>query len=172
MLQQLVHHYHIALIGSTGSPKQRVKDHYISLRDLVIGSTVWARKTETIVVMQREHGKETDEITIATVLLRNNRPEQFPLVFDPSTGRLRILTDEERAARQIAEEDSAFLKWVLAHARFTRAQARRAFSKMSGETLQQRLEQLLQAKVILPDGKQGQSPRYVVPSIFEDEKVE
>src|SRR5690348_15831460 len=58
-LQQVADHYHVAIIGSTGSPKQKVKERYIGLRDQIIGSTVWARKTETIVVLQRENGKET-----------------------------------------------------------------------------------------------------------------
>jgi hypothetical protein len=164
VLHQVAEHYHVALIGSTGSPKQRPKDRYISLRDQVIGSTVWARKTETIILLQREHGKETDEITIATVLARNNTPEQFCLVFDSKTGRLRALSEEELALRKAKDLFSAFLEWVLQHEMFTQADARKAFPRMSGDVLKKRLEELLESKTIIFDGKKGKSPRFIVPS--------
>lgn len=164
LLQQVAEHYHIALIGSTGSPKQRPKDRYISFRDQAIGSTVWSRKAETVVVLQREHGKETDDVTILTVLPRNNRAEQFHLIFESSTGRLRSLTEEEMALRRAKEDASGFLDWVLKREAFTRAEARRAFPGMSGETMTRRLQNLLDSKTILPDGKAGKTPRFIVPS--------
>jgi hypothetical protein len=170
LLQQVAEHYHIALIGSTGSPKQRPKDHYISLRDQVIGSTVWARKTETIVILQREHGKETDDITIATVLARNSRPEQFYLVFEPDTGRLRALTEEEYVARQNQQEFKELLAWIFQRESFTQGEVRRAFPKMSGLTLAKRLETLLSSKTILPDGKSGKSRRFIVPSVSSNQE--
>jgi hypothetical protein len=101
LLQKVAEHYHVAIIGSTGSPKQKSKDRYIGLRDQVIGTSVWGRKTETIVVLQKENGKETDDVTIMTVLPRNDKPEVFNLVWD--RGRFRVSGRRRFSNRKIKQ---------------------------------------------------------------------
>ena len=86
-LFKVAEHYHVAIIGSTGCPKMKPKDRYTSLRDTVIGSSVWSRKVETILTLQKENGKETDDITLMTVLPRNAKVEEFRLTFED--GRLK-----------------------------------------------------------------------------------
>jgi Bifunctional DNA primase/polymerase, N-terminal/AAA domain len=85
-LYAVADHYHVAIIGSTGCPKMKPKDKYTSLRDTVIGSSVWGRKVETIITLQKEDGKESDDITIMSVMPRNAKFEEFRLLFEQ--GRL------------------------------------------------------------------------------------
>jgi len=166
LLQQVAEHYHIALVGSTGAPKQKPKEGYVALRDRVIGSTVWARKTETIVVLQRENGKETDDMTLMTVLPRNDKPEEFQLVWE--RGRFRALTAEEIQAGQEKTTTDAFVEWVFGRETFTRNQAKAAFKSMSGRTLTERLEGMVTAGAVKRHTK-GTQVFFSVPAVLGQE---
>lgn len=164
LLQKVAEHYHVAIIGSTGSPKQKSKDRYIGLRDQVIGTSVWGRKTETIVVLQKENGKETDDVTIMTVLPRNDKPEVFNLVWD--RGRFRALRPEEIQQQEEKTASDDLIQWVLGREAFTRAEARKAFGSMSGKTFSDRLEALIKCQAIKRHTK-GARVFYSVPSVAE-----
>jgi hypothetical protein len=164
LLQQLAEHYHIAIIGSTGSPKMKAKEGYTLLRDQVIGSSVWARKAETIIVLQREHGKETDDVTVMTVLPRNAKAEVFNMVFE--RGRYRAMTAEEMQAGKENSASTALLNWIMERESFTRAELKRAFGSMSGTTLTQRIDGLIRSGVIKRHTK-GTNVYFSVPSVEE-----
>jgi putative DNA primase/helicase len=164
LLQQLAEHYHIAIIGSTGSPKMKAKDGYTLLRDQVIGSSVWARKAETIIVLQREHGKETDDVTVMTVLPRNAKAEVFNMVFE--RGRYRAMTAEEMQAGKENSASMALLNWIMERESFTRVELKRAFGSMSGTTLTQRIDGLIRSGVIKRHTK-GTNVYFSVPSVEE-----
>jgi hypothetical protein len=127
-LYRVADHYHVAIIGSTGCPKMKPKDTYTSQRDRVIGSSVWGRKVETIVTLQREHGHETDEITMMTVLPRNAKVEEFRLEF--KDGRL---VEAPPVAEHVAQELSPEA-FVRGRGKFSRAQLQRAMGWSKNKT--------------------------------------
>lgn len=140
-LQRVAEHYHVAIVGSTGCPKKAPKDEYKSLRDTVFGSTAWARKVETIVAMQMENGKETDEVIVMTVMPRNARVERFRLKFED--GRLvevPPVAEEEKNEGQVTVQDIE--RWATELGKpFCVDDAWERFSWVSRDTIKRRIEQ-------------------------------
>jgi AAA domain len=85
-LQKLAKHYHIAIIGSVGSPKMRIGEGYASKRDSIFGTVAWSRKTETVAVLQFPQGDDTDNRRTLAVLLRNGPAEKYDMKME--NGRL------------------------------------------------------------------------------------
>ncbi len=85
-LQRIASHYHISIILSVGSPKQKVGENYVAKRDQVIGTIAWGRTAETIIVMQYLEGDDTDRRRSVSVLLRNSMAEKYKMAFE--NGRL------------------------------------------------------------------------------------
>jgi hypothetical protein len=86
MLAKLAFHYHIAIIGTVGSPKMKQKDGWFtSDRDSIFGSAIWGRMTDTIVVMKFIQNKSSGEIEDAfrkmKVMPRDGAPEKFVTTF-------------------------------------------------------------------------------------------
>jgi hypothetical protein len=94
-LRQIAEHYHISIIGSVGSPKQRIGEGYASKRDNLFGTVAWSRKTETVAVIQYLGGDDTDCRRQLAVLLRNGPAEKYKLKMEH--GRLVIDEDEDQA---------------------------------------------------------------------------
>ncbi len=92
-LRQIAEHYHISIIGSVGSPKQRMGEGYASKRDNLFGTVVWSRKTETVAVIQYVGGDDTDCHRQLAVLLRNGPAEKFNLKMEH--GRMVVVADGE-----------------------------------------------------------------------------
>jgi hypothetical protein len=162
-LHKLVKHYHIAFIGSTGSPKMKPKDSYISIRDQITGTAVWSRKVETVALLQHEQGKETDKVTILSVVPRNAPTEVFQMEF--KQGRLRRLDPKLLEQSAATDAQQAFLDWVLARETFTRPEAQRSFRSLSGVALNKRLEGLASAGVIKRRTKGSKTYYTVVDNI-------
>ena len=91
-LQRLAAHYHISIIGSVGSPKQRIGEGYASKRDSIFGTVAWSRKTETVMVLQYLAGDDTDSRRTIAVLLRNGPAEKYDLKMED--GRLVVATKD------------------------------------------------------------------------------
>jgi hypothetical protein len=87
-LQRIAQHYHIALIGSVGSAKQKAGEGYTSKRDNIFGSIAWSRKAETVAIIQYLEGDDMDDRRILSVLLRNGAPEKYKLKLE--NGRLVV----------------------------------------------------------------------------------
>jgi hypothetical protein len=159
-LGDFAHHYHVAVIGSTGSPKMTAKNGYVSTRDKIIGSTMWGRKVETIIFLNRESGKETDDITIMTILPRNAAAEEHKLRY--SDGRLQVIAPGVLDAAQASKNQLALHEWIREQETFTRADCKRQFKSMNGSALSDRLNGFLRAGLIKQRTK-GAKVWYEVP---------
>jgi hypothetical protein len=94
-IQKIAAHYHLALVGSVGSPKTKQGEGYVSKRDNLFGTVAWGRKTETIAVLQCHEGDDMSPRRNLSILLRNGPPEKYSLKLD--SGRLVELAKEEVA---------------------------------------------------------------------------
>jgi hypothetical protein len=160
-LYEFAHHYHVAVIGSIGSPKMKSKDGYVSTRDKIIGSQIWGRMVETIVYISRENGKETDDVTLLEILPRQAKPEVHQMRF--TRGRLERIHPIEVEEKQMAQTDRDLLEWVQNQDVFTRAQCSRQFPKINGGRLTNRLQGFVRSGIV-KERKRGDKLSYVVPS--------
>ena len=87
-LQMIAKHYHLAIVGSVGSAKQKIGEGYISKRDHIFGSIAWSRMSETIAVIQYLEGDDMDNRRTLSVLPRNAAPEKYKLKLE--NGRLVV----------------------------------------------------------------------------------
>jgi hypothetical protein len=100
-LQSIARHYHIAIIGSVGSAKQKVGEGYTSKRDHIFGSVGWGRTCETVAVLQYVEGDDMDKRRTLSVLPRNAAPEKYNLKLE--NGRLVVDNSESEPSR-VSEE--------------------------------------------------------------------
>lgn len=77
-LQQFAEARHLAVIGTVGSPKMKARDGYKAPRDRAIGSSVWARKAETVLDIVEDQETEARHVTLLT---RDARAQKMTLVF-------------------------------------------------------------------------------------------
>jgi hypothetical protein len=84
-IQRFAEDRHVAVIGTVGAPKVKGREGYKAPRDRAIGSSVWARKADTVVDIVQDH--DTD-MRYVTLLARNNKPQKITLGFDEE-GQLR-----------------------------------------------------------------------------------
>ena len=118
-LNKIAQHYHIAIIGSLGSPKTQEGKGYSAARDNVIGSTAWGRTVETIALMQFPKGDDTSGKRKLTVMLRNAPPEKFFLKLQE--GLLEIDPDShEESFDDRAEQESREIEWYKTQARLAK----------------------------------------------------
>ena len=84
LLTQVARRYHIAILGTLGSPKIKIGQGYACMRDNVLGSGGWARECETMIVMQFPTGSKavTKGKRVMTVMPRNAADEFFTLGFN------------------------------------------------------------------------------------------
>jgi hypothetical protein len=87
-LQRIAEHYHMAIIGSVGSAKQKIGEGYVSKRDHVFGTIAWSRMAETIAILQYVDGDDTDARRSLSVLPRNGAAEKYKLKLE--NGRLAV----------------------------------------------------------------------------------
>lgn len=166
-LQRTAAHYHVAIIGSTGAPKQKPKDRYTSHRDSIIGSQAWSRKVETVATLQKENGSEEDDITVLSVMLRNGPFESFRLKFED--GRLV----EAPPAVEGGDEDGkpTFVEveaWVKTQVEpFDLLALRQRFQLLTATAAKAMIDQLLVYKVVHVV-TQGRNKTYVAetPEVF------
>jgi hypothetical protein len=139
-LQHIAAHYHVALILSVGSPKQKPQEQYRLRRDRIFGSQLWARMAETVALLSAV-GDDTTEKRQLDVLHRNAKAESFALEF--LNGRLVEATPvtDQQIQMQI-------LDWARSIERFTSHQLAKAFPKVSGTRRQNILSGLVQAGLL------------------------
>ncbi len=118
LLVQVARHYHIAIIGTLGSPKIKVGQEYAYMRDNVLGSGGWARDAVTMIIMQFPQGPRT--ITkgkrIMTVMPRHGDDEFFTLGFE--NGQVVQVPDfEDNAAVDSPSEE---IEWFQAQFRLAK----------------------------------------------------
>jgi hypothetical protein len=125
-LQKIASHYHIALIGSVGAPKERVGEGYIATRDNIIGSVVWSRKSETIACLKYVKGDDTDRRRKLVVLPRNAGAEKFDMKLED--GRLVV---DHSAVEESAPKVGGDIAWYRAQGDWFTPEDVRAAWKMS-----------------------------------------
>jgi hypothetical protein len=96
-LLKVAEHYDLAIIFSAGSPKRKVKEGYLAVRDRVIGSSAWGRKTSTLVEVVEEQNEEhrrivtvlsrTARAQVLTMTMRNGRLEPAALEVNITAGK-------------------------------------------------------------------------------------
>jgi hypothetical protein len=145
LMQQVAEHHHIALVGTTGAPKFKPNEGYVGLRDRVIGSGNWARMSETIIVLQKEHHKETDVHTLMYVLGRNDAIEQFTLEWE--NGKYRALTSDELEKEKNLSETDEILSWMSVKGKFKKQDLRNKF-KLNGKQIKRKLEEFMQKGIL------------------------
>jgi hypothetical protein len=79
-LMKVARHYRIAMIGSLGSAKLKTKEQWAAKRSALIGSQAWARRAETVMVIEGEDDSQRN----LTVQSRNGKAEKYSLAFDIS----------------------------------------------------------------------------------------
>jgi len=116
-LDKVAKRYHIAVIGSLGSPKVKVGMGYIAKRDNLLGSAAWGRLCETIVNLQFPKSDDTSGRRELYVLLRNGKSEHLSLGF--RDGQLEIIPDCDTAGDK---DDSVFqeIQWFKEQARLAK----------------------------------------------------
>lgn len=100
-LQKIAAHYHLAMVCSVGSPKTKVGQGYVSKRENVIGSIVWARMAETILVLQYRDGDDIDKRRAVSVLPRNSAAEKYAMTFEDG----RLVVDATQAGEEPVDAD-------------------------------------------------------------------
>jgi hypothetical protein len=100
-LERIAHYYHIAIVGSVGTPKQKLKDSYIAKRDNIIGTTIWGRKVETVVCLQYLDGDDTDSKRLLFILPRNGVPEIYKMVMDGGRLIVDLSADMPKIPREV-----------------------------------------------------------------------
>jgi hypothetical protein len=77
-LQGVAEHFHIALIGSLGSPKTKRGEGYAAKRDQLCGSEAWGRNCETVMIFEfSEEDDGSSPRRELSVLPRNAPAEMF-----------------------------------------------------------------------------------------------
>ena len=117
LLVQVAAQYHIAIIGTLGSPKIKIGQGYTCLRDNVLGSGGWSRECETMIVIQFPQGSpaQTKGRRVMTVMPRNAKEEFFTLGFN--RGQLEQVPDIKDDATENPSEE---IEWFQAQARLAK----------------------------------------------------
>jgi hypothetical protein len=113
LLNQVAKHYHIAIIGTLGSPKIKIGQGYVAKRDNLLGSSAWGRECEAILNLQFPKSDDTDGRRLMFVLLRNGPAEKFTLEFQQ--GQLVQIPDIEESDE--VDSASAEIEWFQDQAR-------------------------------------------------------
>lgn len=111
MLGELAQRYHIAIVGSGGSPKLKEGQAFLQSRDNFFGSEKWGRTAETMMMIQKVKPKGRRHLQVE---LRNAATEEFTLEFQDG-----ILVPVEASPEDTAEVDKDDLEilWFKAQAR-------------------------------------------------------
>jgi hypothetical protein len=132
-IADLAKHYHIAVIGTVGSPKMKPKDAYKARRDQILGSSMWARLADTVTHIETEEGDDMAKIRVMTVLTRNNPTVQYRLEFKGG-----LLVESTLDVENVAKTDTqrVFFEYISTQLEpFTYTTVRRQFKGMSGTAL-------------------------------------
>jgi CHC2 zinc finger/AAA domain/Toprim-like len=80
-LQKVAERYHIAIIGSVGSPKAKEGHGYNISRENILGSGAWGRGSATVITIQFPKGDDSTAKRIVKVLPRRAKPERLTMEF-------------------------------------------------------------------------------------------
>ncbi len=150
-LLEVAQHFHIAVIGTVGTPKLKVGESFSNDRDAAFGSVAWSRKSETIWTLKPH---KDDKLKVTLSMLPRHSPKE-EIVLEWIDGKLVEMSEDRLAADREKREANAFLMWVLNQDTFTKNEARK-HSTMNGKRLNRRLEGLCAGAVIKKRFNKGQ----------------
>jgi hypothetical protein len=114
LLNELAWFYHIAIIGTVGSPKQNNKQFYELDRDSIYGSALWGRMTDTLILLKyvkpnpKRPDENTDNLRVIRALPRDGKPETFNCHWEK--GRLVETAIEAAVSGDSADEVAEWMK--------------------------------------------------------------
>lgn len=152
LLNQLAFYYHIAIIGTVGSPKQNNKQFYELDRDSIYGSAIWGRMTDTVIIMKYVRPKkgqniDADNFRNIRACTRDGKPETFPCVW--VGGRLLLAEGNEPP-----EAEDPTVSWIKGQTSYWTIPAMAAALNMS-ESACRRVVKKLNGKVQEKPGPKG-----------------
>ena len=107
-IQRVATRYNVAVLATVGSPKQKAKDKF-SGRDSIFGSAAFARKVETIVLVNWYDIEDQNGTRIVDVLLRTGKAERMYFQWGD---RGLVKTDKPDDPKE-SEESAAFAKMYV-----------------------------------------------------------
>jgi len=112
LLHAVAERFHIAIIGTLGSPKIKVGQGYAAKRDNMLGSSGWGRKCETYLNLQFPKSDDMDSRRLLFMLPRNGKSEKLTLEFNH--GQLERIPD---IIEDELDSPSTELDWYQTQAR-------------------------------------------------------
>jgi Bifunctional DNA primase/polymerase, N-terminal/Primase C terminal 1 (PriCT-1)/AAA domain len=104
LLGEVAAHFHIAIVGSLGSPKIKMGQGYAAKRDNLLGSSAWARKCETVLILQFPNSDDTKGQRALFVLPRNAPVETFTLGFVDGNLEVQQPEAKDKHSAEVARE--------------------------------------------------------------------
>jgi hypothetical protein len=104
-LRRIAAKHNVAVIGTMGSAKIKEATGGYNGRDKLFGSTAWARKTSTIILLDGYADEELEDYRKLTILYRASKKEKYYFQFTESGF---FQTDEPKSAPNIAGETAEF----------------------------------------------------------------
>jgi len=124
-------HFHIAIVGTVGSPKLKVGEDFANERERLFGSGAWGRMAATVWILTPA-GKDAARVNLS-MLGRHSKRQTA--VLEWQQGKLVELAEQQLQR----EGDTTMVEWILEQQQFTRAQLRKQFG-LSGSTVNRKLE--------------------------------
>jgi len=124
-------HFHIAIVGTVGSPKLKVGEDFANERERLFGSGAWGRMAATVWILTPA-GKDAARVNLS-MLGRHSKRQTA--VLELQQGKLVELAEQQLQR----EGDTTMVEWILEQQQFTRAQLRKQFG-LSGSTVNRKLE--------------------------------
>lgn len=100
-MQRVAKQYHVAIVSTVGSPKQKENDRYASGRDQFMGSVAFGRKSETCISIENTSDAQVRKLN---VMPRNTAKEEF--FFTWSAAGLTLTTEPTEPDKR-ADDNSA-----------------------------------------------------------------
>ena len=84
-LQRIATKHNVCILATVGSPKMKGDDRYFG-RDALYGSSVFARKVETVMLISLTNRENADSARLYDIYPRNGRMEKMYMAWEPSKG--------------------------------------------------------------------------------------
>ncbi len=132
-LLKVAEFYNLAIIFSAGSPKRKAKEGYLAVRDRVIGSSAWGRKTSTLIEVVEE--QDDDYHRIISVLSRTAKAQVVRMRME--NGRLipaSIEVNITRGVEDMGSKRDAIFSYLDVRPELTSEGLAKAFAPMAPST--------------------------------------
>ena len=105
-LQAFCEQHTLWIIGTMGSPKSKPGEKYAAPRERLLGSTVWGRMIETIIVIEPRDPEDPNSIRELHLLPRDGKSEKYQFEFE----RGRLVEVQQKEKGDLTAEVRAWLQ--------------------------------------------------------------